>query len=254
MARGSAAGAAGGERPSRVRGPRTRRARTSRAAEGGWEGPCRPPFVSPAASAFSSAPVLLPKDARECRRAPHLRPAGCCRALRCPPKVPLLLLRSQKAPPEPAHRASYAPARPRRPNPARGASGGSRSPPPRPGGALPRRRALRAGSGVGVTSASRWLPVLAAVGSVRPGGSASQPPPQQPAAVAAAARFSGSGSDVTAGAGAGGWGTGGADASPLPPPRPAVRYPAVSPPRGYRVLSRREHLPLVRPCTRGRVL
>lgn len=123
---------------------------------------------------------------------------------RRPPKVPLPPPRSQRTPGTPRPVRPAPRLRPAAPAP-RAAPRGARLPSARPRssalGPAPRRRALRAGSGVGVTSGSRrGLPVLAAVGSVRPGSSASPSPPQPPAAVAAAARFSGSGSDVTAGA------------------------------------------------------
>lgn len=150
-----------------------------------WKGPQRPTFVSPAASAFSPVPVLI-NDARERRRGPHLGLVGCCRALGCPPKVPLLPLRSQKSAGGPRALCVLRPGSAPPPRTPRAALWGLPLPwvrpalpraLPRPGGALPQRRALRAASGIGVTSGWRRLPVLATVGSVRPGGSASQSPP-----------------------------------------------------------------------------
>lgn len=105
---------------------------------------------------------------------------------RLPPKVPLLPLRSQKSAAGPRALCVLRPGSPPPPRTPRAALWGlplswvrralPRAP-PRPGGALPQRRALRAASGIGVTSGWRWLPVQAAVGSGRPGGSASQSPP-----------------------------------------------------------------------------
>lgn len=121
----------------------------------------------------------------------------------------------------PAHRAFCAPGFPGRPGAPRAAPRGASpalgraplSPAPR-AATRPRRRAPRAGSGVGVTSGGLRLPAPAAVGSVRPGGSGSQSPPQR---LAAAAQFTGSGSDVRAGGG------GGLGRPGLRPPAPSLR-------------------------------
>lgn len=176
---------------------------------------------------------------------------------RLPPKVPLLPLRSQKSAAGPRALCVLRPGSPPPPRTARAALWGLPLPwvrpapprsPRRPGGALPQRRALRAASGIGVTSGWRRLPVPATLGSVRPGGSAAQSPPSNlppppprlglvgPALTSRPARSEGGGRE-----------------GPLPASASAQTRAALSgsvpPPRVYRVLSRPEHQTLVCPCT-----